>query len=127
MKMVLDDAADLNMVAAYEPGRVKIRGQFHPTPLLIFPRQLDSTWSIATIAELDSKALRSIGGKKPELLIIGTGEKQHFPEPRVFIPLIDAAIGYEIMDNTAACRTYNILLSEGRNAAMLLLSDSPAP
>jgi uncharacterized protein len=121
MKMVLDDAPGLNLIAAYEPGRVKIRGHFHSVSLVIYPRELDTDWSANHVQDLDGKALRSIADKKPELVIIGTGETQLFPDPRVFIPLMDAGIGYEVMDNTAACRTFNILISEGREAALALL------
>jgi len=122
MKMVLDDATGLNLVSAYETGRVRIRGQYHQTSLLIFPRELQTDWPAGDIASLTAQLLRPVADKKPEILILGTGERQRFPNPRVFIPLMDAGIGYEVMDNTAACRTFNILLSEGREAALALLS-----
>ena len=85
---------------------------------------MDTDWTISAIEDLDGKALRRIAANQPELLIIGTGETQQFTHPRIFVPLMDAGIGYEVMDNTAACRTFNILLGEGRNAALALLSDS---
>lgn len=122
MKMVLDDAPGLNLISAYEPGRVRIHGRFHAVGLVIYPRELDTEWPVRAVEELDSRALRPIAARKPELLILGTGETQQFPDPRVFIPLMDAGIGYEVMDNTAACRTFNILLGEGRNAALALLA-----
>ena len=122
MKMVLDDAPGLNLIASYEPGRVKIRGRFHTVSLVIYPRELDTDWPASSVGDLDNEALRSIIRKAPELVIIGTGETQQFPDPRVFIPFMDAGIGYEVMDNTAACRTFNILISEGRQAALALLA-----
>ena len=60
---------------------------------------------------------------QPQILIIGTGPAQVFPSPRVLVPLMDAGIGYEIMDTGAACRTYNILVSEGREVVAALLLD----
>ena len=123
MKMVLDDAAGLNLVSAYEPGRVKIRGKVHHTSLLVFPRELQTDWEAVDVASLSGRLLQAIATRKPELLILGTGERQRFPDPRVFIPLMDAGIGYEVMDNTAACRTFNILLGEGREAALALLRE----
>lgn len=122
MKMVLDDAPGLNLVSAYEPGQVKIHGQFHPLSLVIYPRRMDHAFPASSVQDLDSRSLRTIAMEKPELVIVGTGERQQFPQPRVFIPLMDAGIGYEVMDNTAACRTFNILIGEGRQAALLLLS-----
>lgn len=123
MKMVLDDAGGLNLIGACEGGKVRIRGQHHAMPLVVYPRELDPDWPVSSIDQLDGRALRAIASRKPEVLIIGTGRQQHFPHPRVLIPLMDAGIGYEVMDNRAACRTYNILLSEGRNAALALLGE----
>jgi uncharacterized protein len=121
MKMTLDDAAGLNLVSAYADGQAKIRGQEYNTSLLIFPRTLITDWDVETIDGLTPKAFKPIIAEKPELLILGTGNTQVFPHPRTFITLIDRNIGYEVMDNAAACRTYNILLGEGRHAALGLL------
>jgi uncharacterized protein len=126
MKMVLDDAAGLNLISAYEPGTVTIRGRHYTPSLVVYPHDLDTEWPVADISALDGRSLRQIAAKKIEVLIIGTGERQAFPEPRVFVPLMDAGIGYEIMDNTAACRTFNILLSEGRQAALALMRGDQA-
>jgi uncharacterized protein len=57
----------------------------------------------------------------PELLILGTGRRQRFPRAELLAPLAEAGIGWEVMDTGAACRTYNILMSEGRNVAAALL------
>ena len=60
MKMVLDDAAGLNLVTAYEPGRVRIRGKVHSTSLLVFPRELETDWDATDVASLSSRVLRAI-------------------------------------------------------------------
>jgi uncharacterized protein len=56
-----------------------------------------------------------------EIVIVGTGKKHVFPKPDALRPLIEAKIGFEIMDSSAACRTYNVLLAEGRKVGVLLL------
>ena len=53
--------------------------------------------------------------------IIGTGSTFTFPEPQLLAPLRNAGIGVEVMDTPAACRTYNILLGEGRNVVAALI------
>jgi uncharacterized protein len=58
---------------------------------------------------------------KPELILIGTGNKQRFPKPELLKSLILAKIGFEIMDSQAACRTYNILVGEGRQVLLALI------
>ena len=54
-------------------------------------------------------------------MILGTGASQKFPPPATLRPLIEAGIGFEIMDTAAACRTYNILVAEDRNVAAALI------
>jgi uncharacterized protein len=123
MKMVLDDAGDLNIIGAYSPGEVRIRGQIHPSRLLVLPREIHEQGLPGSVMQLDEDCLAPLREHGISLLILGTGERQHFPPPERLAPLIRAGIGYEIMDNAAACRTFNILLGEGREAALLLLDD----
>jgi hypothetical protein len=63
----------------------------------------------------------AIAALKPEIVLLGTGEKLRFPNPRIFAPLREAKIGFEVMDTQAACRTYNILLAESRKVAAALV------
>jgi uncharacterized protein len=55
------------------------------------------------------------------VLLLGTGPRQRFPHPRLYRSLTDAGIGVECMDTPAACRTYNILVAEGRRAIAAIL------
>ena len=61
---------------------------------------------------------------KPELVIFGSGARLRFAAPALLRPLIDARIGVETMDTAAACRTYNVLLAEGRSVVAALLFDA---
>ena len=61
---------------------------------------------------------------KPELIIIGTGKRQRFPKPEILKTLIAAKIGFEVMDSQAACRTYNILVGEGRQVLLALIVEA---
>jgi uncharacterized protein len=56
-----------------------------------------------------------------DIVLIGTGERLDFPQPSVLRPLIEAGIGFEVMDTPAACRTYNILMGEERKVAAALI------
>ena len=58
---------------------------------------------------------------QPEVVLLGTGSRIRFPASAVLRPLIDARIGYEIMDTGAACRTYGVLLAEGRQVLAALI------
>ncbi len=58
---------------------------------------------------------------RPELVIFGSGERLQFVSPGLYRCLIEAGIGVETMDTGAACRTYNVLASEGRSVVAALL------
>ena len=116
MKFALDQNDGGYTISGYETGKIRIRGQVYEHSLLVMANQLQTDWAPANVGELTSRHIREIVALQPTLVILGTGERQMFPDPRVFIPLMDAGIGYEVMDTAAACRTYNVLLSEGRKA-----------
>jgi uncharacterized protein len=61
---------------------------------------------------------------KPEMVLLGTGTKLRFPHPRLSRALVQARIGLDVMDTGAACRTYNILMAEGRGVLALLLQET---
>jgi uncharacterized protein len=80
-------------------------------------------WEAPSFAGLEPSHFAQIAELKPELVIIGTGLRQRFPRPDLLKALINAKVGFEIMDTQAACRTYNILVGEGRQAMAALLLD----
>ena len=121
MKMALDDSGGLNVVRAYEPGRVHIREHSFTCSLIALPDRLFTEWDADSAQQLRAAHFQPLLDAAPEVVILGTGETQVFPEPTVFMTLMDLGIGFEVMDNAAACRTYNILLGEGRQAALALI------
>ncbi len=121
MKMSLDDGGGLNVVRAYEPGRVHIRERTFTCSLIALPHRLHTEWDAGSAQQLRAAHFEPLLDAKPEVVILGTGENQVFPDPAVFMTLMDLGIGFEVMDNAAACRTYNILLGEGRQAALALI------
>lgn len=78
-------------------------------------------WTPARIEELDEHAIEIIAGLHPELVILGTGQHQKFPDAWLLAPLLRRGIGVEVMDNRAAARTYNLLAAEGRRAVAAFL------
>jgi uncharacterized protein len=78
-------------------------------------------WNIAGFERLQSGDFEPLLGLQPEIVIFGTGESMRFPAPRVSGALAAAGVGFEVMDTRAACRTYNILVTEGRKIAAAIL------
>jgi uncharacterized protein len=88
---------------------------------VISPRRLIEDWPVGDAALLAEEALEAALELAPEILLLGTGERQVFPPPRIYALLASRGVGFEVMDNGAACRTYNVLLAEGRNVALALI------
>lgn len=84
------------------------------TSFIISRDQLITDWPVATLEQLDARALDAIVQLAPELVILGTGSKLQFPDAKMTRPLHEAGIGLEVMDTAAACRTFNLLAGDGR-------------
>ena len=91
------------------------------TSTIVTSNHLVRDWPPQTIDELTETDIRTLAELKPEVAIIGTGASLKWPQRALLKPLIDAGIGYEIMDTAAACRTYNVLSYEGRTVAAALM------
>ena len=123
MKLHQTNIAGLNLFTAYGEGYVAVNHQRHESNLILLPDTLIPDWSMATpatLGEADMKRLLELG---TEIVLLGTGARLRFPPGPLLRPFAPAGIGLEIMDMPAACRTYNILASEGRKVAAALLFD----
>lgn len=121
MKLHRDLNIGQNVVTAYDPDHIDINGQRHETSLLLLPRQIRQPWGLAGFAALAVEDFRPVIELECEILLLGTGRQQRFPQPALLRELMEARIGVEVMDTGAACRTFNILAAEGRNVAAVLL------
>lgn len=123
MKLTLSNPTGQNVVSSYGPGYVTIGQQRHEHNLVVMPDALVEPWAAGgfdALTEADFAQLAELG---PEIVLLGTGNRQRFPAPRLLRPLVEARIGCEVMDLAAACRTYTILMAEGRRVAAALLID----
>ena len=126
MNLHLDNNGSTNIVTGYGADHVMINKVRHDGNLLLTATGIVSGWAPGGYAGLtadDFAAARDLG---MEIVLIGTGSRQRFPSPALLRPLIEARIGFEVMDLAAACRTYNILVGEGRAVAAALLFDALA-
>jgi uncharacterized protein len=122
LKLHADTPTALNTVTAYGPGFIEINKVRHTSALLLTPERVEPwpTASFDALTEADFERLRALG---PEVALLGTGARQRFPHPRLTRALGEARIGLEAMTTAAACRTYNILMAEGRRVACILFPE----
>ena len=123
MKLHHDEITDRNVITGYADDHVVVNQITHSDNLIILPERLETGWLTGGFEALDAHAVAKLAALGVEIVLLGTGARQRFPSPAVMRPLIEAKIGFEIMDLPAACRTYNILMGENRNVAAALFFD----
>jgi uncharacterized protein len=126
MKFQPDSLAGTNTVSRHERGAVWVNGVRWDRSLLVPWRGEVRPWPLDELAALAATHFEQVLALAPELVIFGSGERLQFVSPALYRSLIEARIGVETMDTAAACRTYNVLASEGRSVvAALLVTPSP--
>ena len=121
MKFQLDEPQGGNSISRHDGQNVWVNGVQHRQSVLV-PWQGEATrWDVDRLDALQEAHFEHILDFKPELVIFGSGARLRFVPPRLYRSLMDARIGLETMDIGAACRTYNVLASEGRSVLAALL------
>ena len=120
MKFDRETRAGVNIVTGYGEGYVLINGARHSSSLIVVPDRVIA-WEATRFEALIESHFAPLAALEPEIVLLGTGPRLRFPHPRLTQPLTGARIGLEVMDLNAACRTYNILVSENRRVAAALL------
>ncbi|MEA3274188.1 MAG: Mth938-like domain-containing protein [Pseudomonadota bacterium] len=121
MKFAEADTDGGHLIEGYEPGRILIDGRSYSESLIVSPGRIISDWGPAAAADLSMDHFAALLALEPQVIVVGTGERQVFPDPPLYFSLLERGVGVEIMDTGAACRTYNILMAEGRKVAAGLI------
>ena len=121
VKFERDSADGRNTFTGYGAGYVEVNKKRYTSSLVVSGDRLVVDWPAASVDAISADHLAAILELAPEIVIVGSGATFRFPEPARLAPLHAARIGVEVMDTAAACRTYNILLGEGRNVVAALI------
>lgn len=126
MKLNLEVGTSTHRIRAYATGSVTINETAYHEPLLVMPEALIHPWSAPSVAELAPGDFDDLLAHEREIILLGTGRHQQFPDPRVAAAMARRGIGLEVMDTAAACRTYNVLMAEDRPvaAALFMIEDT---
>jgi uncharacterized protein len=123
MKFALQAPGSANLVQACSPGEIRVGERIIRTSLILTASELVLDWPPRTVSELSPEHLQHALVLEPEVILLGTGVRQVFPEAHVLAPVHRAGVGIEVMDTRAACRTFNVLVQEGRRVAAALILD----
>ncbi len=121
MKLQADRAEGVNIINAYTAASVSVNGEVYTSSILVPPTGPVLPWDVSALSDLTQAHFERMVEAHPELIIFGSGRQLRFPPPALLRPLMTARIGFETMDTAAAARTYNILVSEGRQVMAALL------
>lgn len=121
MKFAQENQQEGYVITAYDDTSVSINGKAFNQSLIITTTKLDEDWDVTSIELLQPDHIDQVLRLSPELILIGTGNKLIFPAVEVYSNIIERGIGVDFMDTRAACRTYNILMSEGRHVVAGLI------
>ena len=119
------DKPDVQTLTAHGPGWVAINNERVEQSVVLGSRGERFVWHCARFEELGPEHFAQLAEIGAETVIFGSGARIRFPHPSWLQQLMAQRTGVETMDTAAACRTYNILASEGRHVLAALLIESP--
>ena len=112
-----------NVITALGPGWVRIGEAEYRENLVLMPDAIATGWAPSGFGALVAADFAALLEHAPELVLLGTGARQQFPHPSLTDALARSRVGVEVMDTRAACRTFNILVAEGRHVVAALIVD----
>ena len=121
MKFQPDQITGANVISGYTPDSVTINQQRWQRSLVLPSQGEVLEWPVERFEDLAPAHFEALAIGQPEVVIFGSGARLRFVRPECLRPLLDRRIGVETMDTAAACRTYNILVAEGRRVVAGLL------
>ena len=121
MDLTLDRPGDHLFIRSVSADGILVADRLYPGPLVLSARDLVSDWSAQRLEDLGEPTLEPIFRLDPEVVLIGTGPVQKFPAAELLMCFYRRQVGVEFMSTPAACRTFNVLVSENRNVVAALL------
>jgi len=120
MKFHLEQGEGTYQIQRVDSFGATINEKVYSHNIIVMPEYL-SDWGVESFEMLEVEHFKRLRALSPELVLLGTGLRIRFPAPELLVPLINEGIGVEVMDTRAACRTYMVLMAEGRGVAAALL------
>lgn len=126
MKLHLAQTPGLLTFSSHGNGFVSINGTPYEGSVIVCGRDIVDRWAPLGFDGLDTNQFELLANMNAEIVLFGSGERQRFPRPELIKALVARGVSLEVMDTKAACRTYNILVAEGRHVACGILIPPPS-
>lgn len=113
--------AGTQIIQSYAGGRFTVSGVVYEGAIIVRP-DLVAAWDApAGVSDLTPEHFSSLFADAPEVVLLGSGKTFQILPPALRHALKERGLSVDIMDTGAACRTYNVLVAEGRRVAAALL------
>jgi uncharacterized protein len=126
MKLHSDNNEKFQTVTGYDASGVEINAQRFNFSLTVLPEVPPRPWPVTRFEDLTAAHFEQIAQDRPDVVVLGTGARQRFVHPKLVASLSALHVGVESMDSQAACRTYNVLMGEGRKVTLALIIEESA-
>jgi uncharacterized protein len=123
MPLAEDRITSRYSISAYTLNDITVNDKLYQQSLILSPEVLINPSPINCVDDLNEHTLQCVLDLNPDVVLLGTGEKQIFPEPKIFGLLGEKGIGLEVMNTGALCRTFNILVAEDRDVVAIIIQD----
>jgi len=115
------EKSDQPLITDYGPGQISVDRKAFNSAILVSKSGVKQSGFQGAAGELTQQALQPLIDERPEIIVFGSGGKHQFPPMKLIAELAAQGVALEVMTTSAACRTYNVLVSEFRDVAAALL------
>ena len=123
MDLTLEQPGDHLFIRSVSAQGIQVVDDFYHSSIIVSASQVIPDWPVNAVENITEQHLEKVLDLQPELVLIGTGAKQAFIPPRQLMFFYSRNVGVEVMTTDAACRTFNVLVSESRNVVAALISE----
>ena len=124
-QLTLEKPGDHHFVRSVSEAGIRIADTTYTSGLLLSASLVQENWGPKELEGLKEEDLAQILALKPAVILLGTGARQQFLHPSRLAPCYRSGVGIELMTTEAACRTFNVLASEGRKVVAGMLPIHP--
>jgi len=121
MPLAEDIITNRHRITAYDVDTISVNDDIYRQSLVMTADSILCPWPVLSLQHLNPENLAPIFESKPTVVLLGTGERQMFPDAKIFALFGEQGIGLEVMDNGALCRTFNILVAEDRDVTAAII------
>ena len=123
MDLTLEQPGKHLFIRSVSAQGIQVVDDFYHSSIIVSASQVIPDWPVSAVENITEQHLVKVLELQPELVLIGTGAKQAFLPPRQLMFFYSRNVGVEVMTTDAACRTFNVLVSESRNVVAALISE----